>query len=69
MPVVVVVVGGGRRRGGKGRKLHAEGGRVETVVKISEIRRCWRVVSYEEKELAEDLKRGKRYRDVFTSWV
>lgn len=33
------------RRGGRGRKLHAEFGRLATRVKISEMRRCWTLVS------------------------
>lgn len=33
------------RRGGRGRKLQAELGRVETRVKISDMRRCWTAVS------------------------
>ena len=37
--------GGGWRRGGRGRKLQAEGGRVDTWVKISVMRRCWTAVS------------------------
>ena len=34
------------RRGGRGRKLQEPAGRWETSVKISEIRRCWTLVSY-----------------------
>jgi len=30
-----------------GRKLHAEAGRWDTSVKISEMRRCWTLVSWE----------------------
>lgn len=36
----------GVRRGGRGRKLQVEGGRWETRVKISVIRRCWTEVSW-----------------------
>lgn len=36
------------RRGGRGRKLQEPEGRCETSVKISEMRRCWMVVSCEE---------------------
>jgi hypothetical protein len=35
---------GGRRA--YGRKLHEEEGRLDTRVKISEIRRCWTLVSW-----------------------
>jgi hypothetical protein len=34
------------RRGGRGRKLQEPGVRWETRVKISEMRRCWTLVSY-----------------------
>lgn len=44
--VLELVVGGGARRGGRGRKLHEVDGRCETRVKISEMRRCWTLVSY-----------------------
>jgi hypothetical protein len=33
------------RRGGRGRKLQEPAGRLETRVKISEMRRCWMLVS------------------------
>ena len=33
------------RRGGRGRKLHADGGRVDTREKISERRRCCKETS------------------------
>jgi hypothetical protein len=33
------------RRGGRGRKLQEPAGRWETRVKISEMRRCWTLVS------------------------
>jgi hypothetical protein len=34
-------------RGGRGRKLQEPGVRWETRVKISEMRRCWTLVSYD----------------------
>jgi hypothetical protein len=34
-------------RGGRGRKLQEPGARWETRVKISEMRRCWTLVSWE----------------------
>lgn len=34
------------RSGGSGRKLQAEFGRLDTRVKISEMRRCWTAVSW-----------------------
>ena len=34
-------------RGGRGRKLQEPGVRCETRVKISEMRRCWTLVSYD----------------------
>jgi len=44
--VFVLEEGGGARRGGRGRKLQEPGGRFDTRVKISEMRRCWTEVSY-----------------------
>jgi hypothetical protein len=46
--VEVVLVDEAARRGGSGRKLQEPGGRLETRVKISEMRRCWIDVSCRE---------------------
>ena len=44
--VMVVLAEVGESIGGRGRKLQAVLARWETRVKISEMRRCWIVVSY-----------------------
>jgi hypothetical protein len=52
--------GAGASRGGRGRKLHALAGRLDTRAKIWERRRCWVCVSYERREGLESVQEGGR---------
>jgi hypothetical protein len=61
--VLEEVEGGGARRGGRGRKLQEPGGRLDTRVKISEMRRCWTDVSYQVSisVYRSERRKGERY--------